>query len=54
MSRPARLYARDPADRLRPGSMAVVLASGLVFGTLLTLGVVSTICAVPFRIKTPG
>jgi multidrug efflux pump subunit AcrB len=35
-------------------SMAVVLASGLVFGTVLTLGVVPAIYAVLFRIKATG
>ena len=33
-------------------SMAVVLASGLIVGTVLTLGVVPAIYAVFFRIKT--
>ena len=32
-------------------SMAVVLASGLIFGTLLTLGVVPVIYSVLFRVK---
>lgn len=35
-------------------SMAVVLASGLVFGTILTLGVVPAIYAVLFRVKVAG
>jgi multidrug efflux pump subunit AcrB len=33
--------------------MAIVLASGLIFGTVLTLGVVPAIYAVLFRIKAP-
>jgi multidrug efflux pump subunit AcrB len=33
-------------------SMAIVLASGLIFGTILTLGVVPAIYAVLFRIRT--
>jgi multidrug efflux pump subunit AcrB len=35
-------------------SMAVILAFGLVFGTVLTLGVVPAIYAVLFRIKSAG
>ena len=35
-------------------SMAVVLASGLVLGTVLTLGVVPAIYAVLFRVKATG
>jgi multidrug efflux pump subunit AcrB len=35
-------------------SMAVILAFGLVFGTVLTLGIVPAIYAVLFRIKTAG
>jgi len=35
-------------------SMAVILAFGLVFGTVLTLGVVPAIYAVLFRIKAAG
>jgi multidrug efflux pump subunit AcrB len=34
-------------------SMAIVLASGLIFGTVLTLGVVPAIYAVLFRVKAP-
>ena len=33
-------------------AMAVVLAIGLIFGTLLTLGVVPVLYAVLFRVKT--
>jgi len=32
-------------------SMAIVLAFGLIFGTILTLGVVPALYAVLFRIK---
>ena len=34
-------------------SMAVVLASGLIFGTILTLGIVPVIYSLLFRIKAP-
>ena len=44
------LISRDPLFF----SMAVVLASGLVVGTILTLGVVPTIYAVLFRVKATG
>jgi len=33
-------------------AMAVVLAIGLIFGTLLTLGVVPVLYAVLFRVKS--
>jgi multidrug efflux pump subunit AcrB len=33
-------------------SMAVILAFGLIFGTILTLGVVPAIYAVLFRVKS--
>ena len=34
-------------------SMAVILASGLIFGTMLTLGVVPVLYALMFRVKRP-
>ena len=41
------IVSRDPLFF----SMAVILASGLIFGTILTLGVVPAVYAVLFRIK---
>jgi len=35
-------------------SLAIVLASGLIFGTMLTLGVVPVLYALLFRVKRPG
>ena len=34
-------------------SLAIVLASGLIFGTMLTLGVVPVLYALLFRVKRP-
>jgi len=35
------------------GAMAVIIATGLTFGTVLTLGVVPVLYAVLFRVKAP-
>jgi multidrug efflux pump subunit AcrB len=35
-------------------SMAVIIASGLIFGTVLTLGVVPVLYTLYFRVKVPG
>ncbi len=43
------ILSRDPVFY----SMALIIATGLLFGTVLTLGVVPVLYAVLFRIKRP-